>query len=72
MNKQTFYILAEEELMQIGDLCESLGLAVDKIIRGRRLIREYSPEHYAVQGYRQMIHDTMIAEDKDYDPTTIF
>ena len=38
MTEQTFYILNEDELMKINDLCECLGIAIDKIIRGRQLV----------------------------------
>jgi len=65
MNEQTFYLLNEDELMKIGDLCECLGLAVDKIIRGRRLTRDFDPFHPAVGGYDKMIHDVLVSEDGD-------
>jgi len=67
VSEQTFYLLNEDELMKINDLCECLGLAVDKIIRGRRLIREADPFHPAVSGYDKMIHEVMIEEDADDD-----
>jgi hypothetical protein len=66
MKDETYYLLTESELMKIQDLCESLGLAIDKIIRGRQLIREPASCHPAVQGYEQMIDGEL---NCDYDRT---
>lgn len=72
MMEQAFYLLDEEELMKIGDLCECLGLAVEKIIRGRRLIREYDPDHPAVDGYKRMINDVLVDEGGVESLTSLF
>lgn len=63
MNEETFYMLNDDELLKISELCECLGLAVEKIIRGRRIIRENNPFHPAVRGYERMTEEALLDEE---------
>jgi len=64
MRDQTFYMLDNDELTRIYDLCEGLSLAVGKIIRGRRLIRDYNPPHPAIEGFDHMVKDILLDKEE--------
>lgn len=73
MTGQSFYLLDEEELMKITDLCDGLNLAIEKTIRSRRLLREFPTIPSAVSGFQQMLDEADVeAEDLNSHLSKIF
>jgi hypothetical protein len=72
MIEQNLYVLDDDELMAIDDLCEGLSLAINKIIRRRRLVRENYTPHPAVTGYQDLVRQALFDEDGDDGLTRLF
>ena len=54
MNENQLYLLDDEDLVEIKALCESVALAVSKMIRRRHLMRGNAAAHPAVEGFDKM------------------
>lgn len=65
MKNSNLYVLDDAELLAIGDLCEGLGIAIDRIIRRRRLIREVQQTHPAIDGYQELVQATLFDDDEE-------
>lgn len=59
------YLVTEHELQVIKDLCESLALALEKVIRRKQIIYPDSRYHPAIDAFTFMVEEILEETEKE-------
>jgi hypothetical protein len=53
METSGHYLLNEHDIYEIGELCDCLALALEKLTRSRKIYTENGQQHPAVTGFKK-------------------